>query len=218
MPNRELTSIMRRSRPIYLFRRKEPIGMNSELESKLLTLFEFFSHVQSVIRAPFPEDMEEYGLSTDTQLLVTFRTGNYSHRSKCWRPWLVEADEQDKWKPREPDRSERRRQSDLEATKRGWIYKLVIQSDIHQQTFENITALNHYRAMVFDPADRLEVVRRLRHKPILQVEDLVHDLTAAADPRVGTAHIWHLLATGVICCDIRRPLNGLTEVWLANDE
>jgi hypothetical protein len=33
----------------------------------------------------------------------------------------------------------------------------------------------------------------------------------------GIAHLWHLLATRKIDCDISRPLNMFTEVWVPTE-
>ena len=208
----------RRSPSIHFFRGRQPIGMACALERKLLTLFEFFPHVQSVVRAPEPDDPKWKEVIKDTHLLVTFRTGEYAHQNQCWRPWLLEAHDYDPWTPTEPRLAERRLHTALYAGDQGWDFRIICKSDIDEPTLANIITLNQYRRLTFDRADRHAVRARLKREGILRIGQLVNDLTAAADPRVGTAHVWHLLATGVICCDIRRPLNTGTEVWLPGRE
>jgi len=38
------------------------------------------------------------------------------------------------------------------------------------------------------------------------------------DKAVGVSHIWHLLATGKIECDMNQPLNNQTVLWVSGNE
>ena len=47
---------------------------------------------------------------------------------------------------------------------------------------------------------------------------LVDTRLTADRPSVGIAHLWHLLATRRVDCDISRPLNQQTKFWITTDE
>lgn len=61
----------------------------------------------------------------------------------------------------------------------------------------------------------LDTVRTMGCAPMRY---LVDERVAADRPSVGIAHLWHLLATRRLDCDISRPLNHDSEFWVPTDE
>jgi hypothetical protein len=62
----------------------------------------------------------------------------------------------------------------------------------------------------------LENVRTMGVAPYHYV--LARHFMGSLFERQGRAHIWHLLATRQLDCDMTRPLDDFTELWIPTNE
>ena len=72
--------------------------------------------------------------------------------------------------------------------------------------------------MCVDDEESCHLNEQIRELGSVPMHTLVDELLAADERSIGIAHLWHLLATRRIDCDISRPLNRDTEFWIPTDE
>lgn len=114
-----------------------------------------------------------------------------------WREWLP------KWK------AARRY-----ALEQGWIFHIFDESRIRTLALKNINFLRRYKAYEFDLEDSEAVIADLRELGAVSIDYLLAKHFPALFRAEGIAHIWHLLASQKIECDICDELSLQTEVWV----
>lgn len=100
------------------------------------------------------------------------------------------------------------------AQERGWIFHVYDESRIRTLALDNINFLRRYRAYQFDQEDSMAVIEDLRELGAVSVDYLLAKHFPAGFRAEGVAHMWHLLATRRIECDICDELSLQTEVWV----
>ena len=101
------------------------------------------------------------------------------------------------------------------AKKRGWTFHVRDESRIRDGALRNIVLLKRYKRMRFSQDETRRVIDAVRTTPRPTRRRLT-----AADGAGGAgsgpldAHLLHLLATRHLDCDISRPLDGETELWI----
>jgi hypothetical protein len=95
----------------------------------------------------------------------------------------------------------------------GWQFHIQDESRIRDQVLTNIRFLDVYKRMRFGTEDCrgiLDWVSKTGSPPFHRVRDV----KPVEDPLVRAAQIWHLLSTRLLDCDMSRPLNESTELWV----
>ncbi len=118
-----------------------------------------------------------------------------------WREWLP------KWKA-----------AWRYASTQGWKFHIYDESRIRDQALENVRFLERYKRMHFAGEESRWVVENLRQMGTATLDYLLSRHFMGAYRAEGIAHIWHLLATRQLECNINHPLNEFTELWVPGDE
>ena len=100
------------------------------------------------------------------------------------------------------------------AREYGAVFRIYDQNRIHDQAFKNIMFLESYKNLSFPQEDKDWVINNLAEMGMATVDYLVTRHFMGLYRAEGIAHLLHLLATRKIDCDISRPLNMDTEVWV----
>ncbi len=205
----------------YAFRGDTAIPFESTLERDFLIRSEFSLGVLDVIaqpvRIPFvmPTSGRSYSYTPD--FLVYYRLGNRSY-SDYPRPILVEVKPEAEWRKRWRDWLPKWKAAWRHAKEQGWEFHIYDESRIHDQAFENIRFLERYKRMQFPVEESRWVIDNVRRMGASPFHYIVARHFMGIYRAEGIAHIWHLLATRQLDCDISRPLNDQTELWVPSHE
>ena len=206
---------------VYVFRGETAIEFESTLERDFLIRKEFSLAVIDVIPQPcqieycHPRSGRTHTYTPD--FAVYYRLGNRSYEDYP-KPLLVEV------KPRVQWRKHWREW--LPKWKAAWRYARINGMEFHIQdecrirdlAFENIMFLRAYQRMTFPPEESAWVLKSVEEMGCTTIDYLLARHFMGIYRAEGIAHLWHLLAARRIECDISRPLNMFTEVWIPSNE
>lgn len=203
---------------IYAFRGETAIPYESSLERDFLIRMAFNRDVLAVIPQPVRMSFTAtsgrvYPYTPD--FLVYFKLGDhdFDHYPK---PLLVEvkprAEIQKHWNDWKPKFRAAHRYSSVQ----GWAFKIYDESRIRDTTLDNIRFLERYKTLEIDPEDAATLLSTVSAKGCVNFDYLLARHYGGIYLAEGIAHIWHLLATWQIECDISLPLSNTTELWMPN--
>jgi len=223
------TGIMRQKRKIrptrrsvsgvYMFRGVTPIEFESTLERDFLIRKEFSLAVLDVIPQPCQiEYRDQSGRARiyTPDFCVYYRLGNRSYKD-YHKPLLVEVKPEKEWRKHWRDWLPKWKAARRYAQEIGAEFHIHDESRIRDQMFENIQFLSRYKRMSFPTEESSWVLRNLSEMGMATVDYLLARHFPGIYRAEGIAHLWHLLATRKIDCDISRPLNMFTEVWVPTE-
>ena len=219
-PQRKIGPTRRSVSGIYAFRNETPIPFESTLERDFLIRSEFFRSVSEIVAQPVQIPFLTAGGRQATytpDFLVFYRLGKQVG-SRCPKPNLVEVKPETEWRRHWRRWSPKWRAAMRLAREQGWTFHVRDESRIRDQTLDNIRFLERYRRMRVDNRDSEWLIENIRELGSANMQYLVDELIAADERSSGIAHLWHLLATRRIDCDISRPLSRNSEVWSPTDE
>lgn len=202
------------------FRGEVSIPFESTLERDFIIRKEFNRLVSEVIpqpvQIPFEVNGRSYTYTPD--FLVYYRTDDYPWACGM-KPLLVEVKERsdirENWSKMRP----KFRAALRFAKHNGWDFRVHDESRIRDQVFENINLLRRYKRMEFQPADTRAILSTLKTMGQAPFHYIVsRHFCGSADVATGISHIWHLLATNLIECDMRLPLTNDTVLWVPSPE
>ena len=219
-PQRKVGPTRRSVSGMYPFRKRTAIPFESTLERDFLIRTAFFRNVHDIvaqpIRIPFRTASGREATYTP-DFLVTYRLGNRPY-PRYPKPRLIEVKPSDQWRRHWRSWSRKWKAAMRTAKAQGWTFHIRDESRIRDAALANIRFLERYREMTFDHEETAQLIEHIRRLGSAPMRYLVDELIAADERSVGIAHLWHLLATRVIDCDISRPLNTDTECWIPTDE
>lgn len=205
---------------IYNFRREMSVPYESTLERDFLIRKEFCLAVLDIIPQPcqIPFQGRDGRSHTYTpDFLVYYRLGNMTYPNypspvlvevkpagewrKHWRQWLP------KWKA-----------AYRYAKDQGWKFHIHDESHIRDKALENIKFLERYKRMQFPAEEGRWVIENVRLMGSAPFHYILARHFMGMYRAEGISHIWHLLATRQLDCDITRPLNEFTELWVPTYE
>jgi len=196
---------------VYMFRGGEALEFESTLERDFLIREEFFTCVLGIVpqpcqlqyRDPATGRFERY----TPDFLVYYRLGSRDYTDypkpqlvevkpeadwrKYWRRWLP------KWKA-----------AYRYAQSQGWSFHIRDESRIRDQTLRNISFLSRYKRMIFPEEESLAVLESVARMGSTTAGYLLARHFMGMYRREGIAHLWHLLGTRRLDCDISRPLSA----------
>ena len=189
----------------------------SSLERDLLQLLEFDADVESYCEQPITiEYVHERVVRRYTpDVLVYYR--NDSAASTDNKPMLCEvkyrADLKQNWADLKPKFMAASRY----ATGRGWQFKLVTEREIRTDYLANVRFLLHYTGphVHVMQTDRDLLVSLLGDMHMTTGEKLLLVATADRAKRAELLYtLWHLVAVGLIHCDLTVELSLQSELWI----
>ena len=219
-PQRKIGPTRRSVSGIHVFRNQAGIPFESTLERDFLIRTEFFLGVSEIVAQPIqiPFRTANGREATYTpDFLVVYRLGNRAY-PEYPKPKLIEVKPERQWRKHWRRWSPKWRAAMRTAKDQGWTFHIRDESRIRDTALRNIRFLQRYRRMQFSRDDSEWLLDTIRTIGSAQMRYLVDERLAAGRPSVGIAHLWHLLATRRLDCDISRPLNRNTEVWIPTNE
>lgn len=205
---------------IYAFRGETAIPFESTLERDFIIRKEFNQSVLDIIpqpcQIPFTTNNGRKHIYTP-DFLVYYRLGNRGY-PEFPRPVLIEVKPELEWRKHWREWLPKWKAAYRFAQDRDWIFHIQDESRIRDQALANIRFLERYKRMNFPIEESLWVISNLRAMGSAPFHFLLARHFMGIYRAQGIAHLWHLLATRQLECDISRPLNDQTELWVTTDE
>lgn len=205
---------------VYAFRGETRVPFESTLERDFLVRQEHFLYVLDVIPQPVQipftaANGQSYTYTPD--FLVYYRLGNRTY-PEYPKPVLVEVKPEGEWRKRWREWMPKWKAAYRYAKEQGWGFHIYDESRIRDQALANIKFLERYKRMSFPAEESRWVIDNVRQMGGVPFHYVLARHFMGAYRGEGVAHIWHLLATRQLDCDISQPLNDLTELWVPTDE
>ena len=204
----------------HVFRGERTIPYESTLERDFITRTEFFLNVLDII--PQPASIEftapngrRYTYTPD--FLVYWRLGNREYGSFP-KPVLAEVKPEDAWRKHWRRWSTKWKAARRYAREQGWRFEIKDESRIRDEALRNILWLARFKRTQVDEDLSVEILNDLEGLGSTTLERLTQRHFADGDKMIAHQHLWALLAQRHIDCDIHRPLNENTELWVPTNE
>lgn len=207
---RRIKSTTRSLSGVFAFR-GEGVAFESLLERDFLSRMEFRRDVLAVVSQPVQLDFIARNGRTYTytpDFLV------YFHSSSGISPMLVEVKPAENWRENWRDFLPKWKAAWRYAKEQGWRFHIYDESRIRGQSLKNIQYLERFKIADYSDVDLESLIRTVAFKGIASVEYLLalHFQGAAA---LGRSHVFHLIATRQLDCDITGFLGDSLEVTVA---
>ncbi len=204
----------------YAFRGQTPISFESTLERDFLIRTEFCLNVLDVIPQPTEIPFVAANGKTYTytpDFLVYYRLGNRKYGDYP-KPVLVEVKPEAEWRKHWRVWRPKWKAAWRYAQEQGWEFHIRDESRIRDKTFENVRFLERYTRMQFPIEESLSVLETVGEMGCVTIDYLLSRHFMGLYRAQGIAHLWYLLASRQLDCDISRSLNEFTELWIPTDE
>lgn len=205
----------------YAFKGEAAIPFESTLERDFLIRTEFSLCVLDVIaqpvQVPFVASTTGQSYTYTPDFLVYYRLGNRPYTDYP-KPVLVEVKPEKEWRKHWREWLPKWKAAWRYAKEQGWDFHIYDESRIHDQAFKNIRFLEPYKRMRFPVEESRWVIENVRQMGASPFHYILARHFMGMYRAEGIAHIWHLLATRQLDCDISRPLNDLTDLWVPTNE
>lgn len=203
----------------YAFRGESAIQFESTLERDFLIRKEFNIQVLDIIpqpvQIPFLKNGRTYTYTPD--FLVYYRLNNTSY--ECYpKPLLIEVKPREAVQKNWADWKDKFRTALHFAKDQGWNFRIHDESRIRDQAFLNIRFLERYKRMQFPNAESNAVIETVKEMGSVPFHYLISRHFMGIYKAEGIAHLWYLLATRQLDCDINLPLSDFTELWIPSYE
>ena len=208
----------------YPFRGEKTIEFESKLEEDLLSILEFNDAVLDVVEQPFTIEYtnpDGRGATYTPDFLVDFKSygsgTRFIHPERevpCPKPLLIEVKPRAVLRKKFDELKPKFKAAMAYAAANDMIFKIYDESRIHGPYFDNVKFLRRYKRYSYDRIEEerlVGMVEVLGHCPI----DMLLVSLYATEEQKGMAlgHIYHLLATKKISCDMTMPIRRDTVVW-----
>lgn len=194
----------------------ESIPFESPLERDFVLRQEFSLAVASVVSQPCEVPFVTISGRSETytpDYLVQYIVGDTASGWEC-KPLLVEVKPRSEWSQHWREWAPKWKAARRYAQEHGWTFHIVDESRIRTLALENINFLRRYKTYEFDREDSEMVIGDLRQLGAVSIDYLLAKHFPALFRAEGIAHMWHLLATRKLECDICDELSLQTEVWV----
>lgn len=201
---------------IYVFREQSSIAYESTLERDFLIRTEFNIQVLDVISQPVKIPFSGLNGRTYTytpDFLVYYRLGDRTYENYP-KPMLVEIKPEQEWRKHWRKWLLKWRAARRYALSQGWTFHIHDEIRIRDQVFRNIRFLERYKRISFPAQETMAVLASINQMGSSTVDYLLARHFMGIYRAEGLSHIWHLLATRQLDCDMSRPLNEFSELWV----
>jgi len=205
---------------LYAFRDEKQIAYESTLERDFLIRKEYSLCVLDIIpqpcKIPFVgHNGQSYSYTPD--FLVYYRLGDMVY-PEYPKPVLVEVKPKGQWKKHWRKWLPKWKAAYRHAKEQDWVFHIHDESRIRDQAFKNIRFLERYKRMKFSDTESQSVVESVQHMGAASFSYLLSRHFMGIYKAEGISHLWYLLATRQLDCDITKPLNEFTEFWVPSYE
>ena len=203
-----------------VLRNGKAVAHELTLERDFIIRKDFFVHVLDVIAQPVEipftaANGQRYRYTPD--FLVLYRAGN-GPPERGAKPELVEVKPAKEWRIHWRAWSAKWKTARSYAKERGWRFRIHDETRIRDQALANIQWLERYRRMNVRGWDTERILAYLEGVGQATFTKVLDEHFGGIYRSEGIAHLWHLLATRRLDCDISLPLRNETELWVPNDE
>lgn len=193
---------------IYVFKGRLPVPYESTLERDFLIRSEFFPNVLKIVSQPVcipfrGKNNQIYTYTPDFFVLQKPESG--------LKPLLVEVKPSRHWRLHWRQWRPKWRAAIRYAKSQGWLFRIQDETRIRDTVFANIQSLAIYKRMRFTEEESRRVIHAVARTEPVTARHLINNL------HVDQAHLWHLLATRHLDCNLTRPLDDLTPLWTLPD-
>lgn len=199
----------------YSFRGESSIAFESTLERDFIMRQEFNVNVLDIIPQPaiipFAKNGRDYEYTPD--FLVYYRLSKIGY-SPDPTPLLVEVKPRSEIQAHWSEWRNKFRAAFRYAKEQGYEFRIYDESRIRTKSLENIRFLERYKRMQFPFEESQAVIETVKQMGNAPFHYLLSRHFMGLYKAEGIAHIWHLLATRQLDCDITLPLNDFTELWM----
>jgi hypothetical protein len=201
------------------FRGEHSIQCESTLERDFVMLQEFSLPVLDVVSQPCEipfvgSNGRRYTYTPD--FLVYYKTDS-APDEMLTKPLLVEVKPEEQWRKHWREWLPKWKAAHRYASDRGWRFKIMDESRIRSTPLENINFLKRYVDLDCEETYSQEVLADLEALGSATFEYLLVKHFQGLFQAQGIQHLWHLLVTRRIECDITLPLGNDTELWVPYD-
>ncbi|NWN84123.1 MAG: TnsA endonuclease N-terminal domain-containing protein [Halomonas sp.] len=220
-PVRKIGPTRRSVSGYHAFRGEESIAFESTLERDFLVRADFDLEVLGVISQPceipyqHPATGRRYTYTPD--YLVYYRLGDRDFEDYP-KPLLVEVKPQAMWREHWREWLPKWKAALHHAKREGWTFRIHDESRIRDRAFDNITFLARYKRMTFPPEESRNVLNTVREMGVTTLDYLLARHFMGIYRAEGISHLWHLLATRRLDCDVALSFSPFTEVWVPDHE
>lgn len=201
------------------WRGSESIQYESTLERDFLIRQEFGLGVAHVVSQPceIPFVTLSGRAATYTpDFLVVYKTDSSPLRFQR-PPLLVEVKPESEWRARWREWLPKWKAARRHALYQGWHFRIMDESRIRTQALKNIEFLRRYRGQQYSPEESAWIVASVREMGAATFDYLLAKHFGGIYTAEGVGHLWWLLATRQLDCDICLPLDGQTELWVPDE-
>jgi hypothetical protein len=181
------------------------------LERDFLRRMDFRKDVLHVVSQPVVLDFVAWngrGYTYTPDYLVRF----HSHTRR--RPILIEVKPEENWRKHWREYLPKWKAAWRYAQQQGWEFHIYDESRIRGQSLKNIQFLERYRYADYGQVDLDAIVSTVALKGFASIEYLTA-LHFQGQEALGQSHVFHLVATRQLDCDISGVLNSSLEVVVA---
>ncbi|QHC98434.1 heteromeric transposase endonuclease subunit TnsA [Pseudomonas sp. R84] len=207
---RRIKSTTRSLSGVFAFR-GQGVAFESMLERDFLSRMDFRKDVLTVLSQPVQLDFVARSGRSYTYVpdyLVHFHAHTYQ------RPMLVEVKPAENWRENWRDLLPKWKAALRYAKARDWDFHIYDESRIRGQSLKNIQYLERFRNADYADQDLDAIIRTVAFKGIATISYLLA-LHFQGEEALGKSHIFHLIATRQLDCDISGPLSDSLEVMVA---
>lgn len=204
----------------FMFRGKKSIPYESALERDFLILLSHNRLVNDIIPQPIQiKYTSNSGISYPytPDYLVYFQAEPNTPLEKLTPPMLVEIKYRDELREKWHDLKPKFKTALGYAREQGWNFKIFDDTRIRTQRWTNIMFLQRYKRMSFPAQESQEILQTLKGMGQTTFDYLLnrHFFTKQQKAE-GISHIWHLVYSHQIECDLTEPLNNSTVLWVGD--
>lgn len=222
LPASSVRTIPRNRRTVTGFkswRGQQSIPYESPLERDFLVRQEFSLSVAQVIsqpcKVPFVSQTGRRAQYTPDFLVVY--TADSSPLRFQRRPLLVEVKPKAEWHEHWREWFPKWKAARRYAASQGWTFRILDESRIRTQALANIEFLRRYRDTTYPAQESDWIVASVREMGAATFDYLLAKHFPGVYAAEGIGHIWCLLASRRLDCDICLPLGGNTELWVPDE-
>ena len=208
---------------VFSFRGEKSISFESSLERDLLRLLEFNESVIDVIEQPFTIEYINKNNRPTTytpDFLVNFAVRPSSlQTAPDPKPLIIEVKPRGKIIKNFDILRPKFRVGLRFAKENDMNFRIYDESRIRTLEFQNINFLSQYKRREYDPFEEDRILNHLKDIGHTSIDYLLAHLYVTKEDRgIALAQIWHLISVKKLGCDIGRPLNQSTAIWLNIDQ
>ena len=202
----------------YSFRGEKTIWFESTLERDFLFKQEYNSNVIDVVEQPIsiPYITELGNESVYTpDYLVQFSSAIYNDIDFFPAPLLIEIKPRKKLKEDWVKLKPKFKAAHALASEKAWKFKIIDESRLYDQYWENINFLKRFRRSHVDEVDQRVLIETLLKLGFSTVNQLpAYIFKDEKNVLKAIRQIWVLISKNILACDLYNPFTTETVIWV----